>query len=105
MSMTQNRIRTLKFICVFAADFRVRKQIIFLDKIWNNEAGIGTDSLAGNISRHHRIFKNLYGRQIVWYHRGIRNDNDNGWFNTIKKGIRRKPFDAKEFNHKYNIVE
>ncbi|MBN4072712.1 DUF2235 domain-containing protein [Crocinitomix catalasitica] len=92
--MTQDRNITQKYTKNFSADPRERKHIILLDGTWNDETGIGADGLVTNIVHLRRIFKNVYGKQIVRYHRGVGNDNDNGWFASIQKGITGKAIEG-----------
>ncbi len=67
-----------------------RKHIILLDGTWNDETGIGADGLVTNIVHMSRIFINDSKKQIVRYHRGVGNDNDNGWISSRWKGANGK---------------
>lgn len=62
-----------------------RKHIILLDGTWNDETGLGADMLITNIVRMSQIFESDEENQIVRYHRGLGNDNDNGFFSGIWK--------------------
>ena len=68
---------------IYTKDFSARpierKHIILLDGTWNDETGIGADGLVTNIVHMNRILLNDNKKQIVRYHRGVGNDNDNGW--------------------------
>lgn len=63
-----------------------RKHIILLDGTWNDETGEKGDGLVTNIVHLFRIFKNDLNKQVVRYHRGVGNDNDNGWIGNKWKG-------------------
>lgn len=65
---------------------KVRKHIILLDGTWNDETGIDADGNVTNIVHLKRILKNDPQNQIVTYHRGVGNDNDNSRFKKILKG-------------------
>lgn len=70
----------------FNAPVVERKHIILLDGTWNDETGKNADGLVTNIVYLNRIFKNDEKQQIVRYHRGVGNDNDNGWVSNKWKG-------------------
>lgn len=63
-----------------------RKHVILLDGTWNDETGEKGDGLVTNIVHLFRIFKNDGNKQVVRYHRGVGNDNDNGWIGNKWKG-------------------
>ena len=63
-----------------------RKHIILLDGTWNDETGVNLDGLVTNIVNIQRILVNDEKHQIVRYHRGVGNDNDNGWLANKLKG-------------------
>ncbi len=70
----------------FNAPKKERKHIILMDGTWNDETGIGGDMLVTNIVQMSRIFQNDEENQIVRYHRGVGNDNDNNSFKSKWKG-------------------
>lgn len=63
-----------------------RKHIILLDGTWNDETGLDGSGLVTNIVHLSRILKNDPDYQIVRYHRGVGNDNDNKWLSHNWKG-------------------
>jgi len=64
-----------------------RKHIILLDGTWNDETGVKLDGFVTNIVNLNRIFPNDEEKQIVRYHRGVGNGNDNGRFQNFWRGI------------------
>lgn len=63
-----------------------RKHIILMDGTWNDETGVHGDGLVTNIVNMNRVFINDQQKQIVRYHRGVGNDNDNNWVKNKWKG-------------------
>ncbi len=63
-----------------------RKHIILLDGTWNDETGKGLDGLVTNIVHLQKIFVNNHECQIVRYHRGVGNDDDNKLISRYWKG-------------------
>ncbi|MEP2025646.1 MAG: DUF2235 domain-containing protein [Reichenbachiella sp.] len=63
-----------------------RKHIILLDGTWNDETGLDGSGLVTNIVQLSRILINDPEKQIVRYHRGVGNDNDNKWLSHNWKG-------------------
>jgi uncharacterized protein (DUF2235 family) len=63
-----------------------RKLIILMDGTWNDENGQNNDGLVTNIVHLSRILINDEENQIVQYHRGVGNDDDNGWFEKVWGG-------------------
>lgn len=78
----------------FTAPVVERKHIVLLDGTWNDETGENADGLVTNIVRLNQIFKNDEAHQIVRYHRGVGNDNDNGWVGKKWKGATGKAIGA-----------
>lgn len=70
----------------FNAQPKERKHIILLDGTWNDETGLNADGLVTNIVNLKRILHNDEEHQIVRYHRGVGNDNDNGWVKSVWQG-------------------
>ncbi|MPQ46962.1 hypothetical protein GCQ56_08025 [Marinifilum sp. N1E240] len=70
----------------FDAPAKKRKHIILLDGTWNDETGSDLDGLVTNIVKLRKILVNSEENQIVRYHRGVGNDNDNGWLGNLWKG-------------------
>ncbi len=68
------------------APSKERKHIILFDGTWNDETGLAADGNVTNIVHLNRILKRDPEKQIVTYHRGVGNDNDNGRVNSILKG-------------------
>ncbi len=64
-----------------------RKHIILLDGTWNDETGVKLDGFVTNIVQLNRIFLNNEDQQIVRYHRGVGNGDDNDWFANKWGGI------------------
>ncbi len=69
-----------------------RKHIILIDGTWNNEFGLNLDGMITNIAKLNKIFINDEENQIVRYHRGIGNDNDNNFWGRITGGVGAKGF-------------
>lgn len=63
-----------------------RKLIILMDGTWNDENGQNNDGLVTNIVHLSRILINDEENQLVQYHRGVGNDDDNGWFEKVWGG-------------------
>ena len=63
-----------------------RKIIILLDGTWNDENGLNNDGLVTNIVHLSRILINDQEKQVVQYHRGVGNDDDNNWFEKVWGG-------------------
>ena len=63
-----------------------RKIIILLDGTWNDENGLNNDGLVTNIVHLSRILINDKEKQVVQYHRGVGNDDDNNWFEKVWGG-------------------
>ncbi|MBL4708216.1 MAG: DUF2235 domain-containing protein [Flavobacteriales bacterium] len=76
------------------AESKERKHIILLDGTWNDETGQGADNLVTNIVQMSRVFKNDESKQIVRYHRGVGNDNDNNSIKSKWKGATGKAIAA-----------
>ncbi|WP_456461569.1 phospholipase effector Tle1 domain-containing protein [Reichenbachiella sp.] len=68
------------------AEEKERKHIVLLDGTWNDETGLDGSGLVTNIVQLSRIFINKPDKQIVRYHRGVGNDNDNKWLSHNWKG-------------------
>jgi len=64
-----------------------RKHIILLDGTWNDETGVKLDGFVTNIVNLHRILPNDEEKQVVRYHRGVGNGDDNGRFHTFWGGV------------------
>lgn len=64
-----------------------RKHIILLDGTWNDETGVKLDGFVTNIVQLHRIFLNDEEQQVVRYHRGVGNGDENDWFANKWGGI------------------
>lgn len=64
-----------------------RKHIILLDGTWNDETGVLLDGNVTNIVRLSGIFIDDAKTQIVRYHRGVGNDDDNTWFWNKWRGL------------------
>lgn len=84
-------MKNLKITTTYDKDFNAapkeRKHIILLDGTWNDETGLNSDGLVTNIVNLNRILQDDDETQIVRYHRGVGNDNDNKWFGQSWKGI------------------
>lgn len=84
-------MKNLKITTTYEKDFNAppkeRKHIILLDGTWNDETGLNSDGLVTNIVNLYRIFKEDAENQIVRYHRGVGNDNDNRWIGQNWKGV------------------
>lgn len=78
----------------FNATPKERKHIILIDGTWNDETGIGADMLVTNIVQLSRILKDDNSNQIVRYHRGVGNDNDNNSFKSKWKGATGRAINA-----------
>src|SRR5688572_8370 len=78
---------TTEYVKDFNAIPRERKHIILLDGTWNDETGLNADGLVTNIVQMNRILKDDGESQIVRYHRGVGNDNDNRWIDQSWKGV------------------
>ncbi|MBI3134504.1 MAG: DUF2235 domain-containing protein [Bacteroidetes bacterium] len=76
-----------EYVKDFGAAPRERKHIILLDGTWNDETGLNADGLVTNIVNLNRILKDDPEQQIVRYHRGVGNDNDNRWIGQNWKGV------------------
>ncbi len=63
-----------------------RKIILLLDGTWNDENGLNNDGLVTNIVHLSRILINDTDKQVVQYHRGVGNDDDNNWFEKVWGG-------------------
>ena len=63
-----------------------RKVIILLDGTWNDENGLNNNGLVTNIVHLSRILVNDPDKQVVQYHRGVGNDDDNNWFEKVWGG-------------------
>ena len=72
----------------FDATPKERKHIILMDGTWNDETGVGADMLVTNIVHLARIFEDDNQDQIVRYHRGVGNDNNNNFFKSLVKGAK-----------------
>ena len=76
-------MKNLKITTTYDKDFNAppkeRKHIILLDGTWNDETGLNSDGLVTNIVNLNRILLDDNETQIVRYHRGVGNDNDNKW--------------------------
>ena len=70
----------------FDAQPKERKHIILLDGTLNDETGLNADGLVTNIVNLKRLLVDEYDNQIVRYHRGVGNDNDNSWVKSRWKG-------------------
>lgn len=66
---------------------KARKHIILIDGTWNDETGQNLDGLITNIARMSKILISDENHQIVRYHRGIGNDDENGFLNVLRGGI------------------
>ncbi|MEM9052369.1 MAG: DUF2235 domain-containing protein [Bacteroidota bacterium] len=77
---------TITYRKEFDAEPKERKHIILMDGTWNDETGKGADMLVTNIVRLSQILQDDDENQIVRYHRGVGNDNENGFFKTWWKG-------------------
>jgi uncharacterized protein (DUF2235 family) len=66
---------------------QARKHIILIDGTWNDESGLNLDGLITNIAKLNKIFISDEKQQIVRYHRGIGNDNDNNFLKKLTGGI------------------
>lgn len=84
--MTSSAKYTARYDKDFGAEPKERKHFILLDGTWNDETGLNADGLVTNIVNLKRILTNNHDHQIVRYHRGVGNDNDNGWVKSIWKG-------------------
>lgn len=84
--MTSSAKYTARYDKDFGAKPKERKHFILLDGTWNDETGLNADGLVTNIVNLKRILTNNQEHQIVRYHRGVGNDNDNGWVKSIWKG-------------------
>ena len=71
----------------FHAAPKDRKHIILMDGTWNDETGVCLDGLVTNIVNLSRVFPSNEKDQIVRYHRGVGNDNDNNKFYNIFRGV------------------
>lgn len=84
-------MKNLKITTTYDKDFNAppkeRKHIILLDGTWNDETGLNSDGLVTNIVNLNRILLDDNETQIVRYHRGVGNDNDNKWLGQSWKGI------------------
>ncbi|WP_020526341.1 T6SS phospholipase effector Tle1-like catalytic domain-containing protein [Flexithrix dorotheae] len=76
----------LEYTKDFNAQEKERKHIILIDGTWNDETGVGLDGLVTNIVQLQRILKNDEEKQIVRYHRGVGNDDDNGFLGNLIGG-------------------
>lgn len=87
-----------KYVKTYKKDFDApaneRKHIILMDGTWNDETGENADGLVTNIVHMNHVFKNDESKQIVRYHRGVGNDNDNGWISNKWKGATGKAIGA-----------
>lgn len=76
---------------VYEKDFSAppveRKHIILIDGTWNDETGANADGLVTNIVSLNKILRDNHSDQIVRYHRGVGNDNDNGFWGKLWKGV------------------
>jgi uncharacterized protein (DUF2235 family) len=63
-----------------------RKIVILMDGTWNDENGQNNDGLVTNIVHLSRILNNDPEKQVVQYHRGVGNDDDNNWFEKVWGG-------------------
>lgn len=66
---------------------KARKHIILIDGTWNDETGLNLDGLITNVARLNKILISDENHQIVRYHRGVGNDNDNGFLNVFRGGV------------------
>jgi len=71
---------------------KARKHIILIDGTWNDESGLNLDGIITNIAKLNKIFVNDEVNQIVRYHRGIGNDNDNDFWGKITGGVGARGF-------------
>ncbi|TLX71638.1 DUF2235 domain-containing protein [Labilibacter sediminis] len=74
-----------EYIKDFDAPKKERKHIILIDGTWNDETGKGLSGLVTNIVNLQKILINDPD-QIVRYHRGVGNDDDNKFMGTLWKG-------------------
>ncbi|MEO9966861.1 MAG: DUF2235 domain-containing protein [Reichenbachiella sp.] len=63
-----------------------RKHIVLLDGTWNDETGEQGNGRVTNVVNLSRIFRRDHDKQIVRYHRGVGNDNDNSLLGKLWKG-------------------
>ncbi len=84
--MSKNRIERTYCKESIYGEAKTRKHIILLDGTWNDETGINSDGNVTNIVHLKRILKNDSENQIVTYHRGIGNDNENSRIKKVLKG-------------------
>lgn len=54
-----------------------RLHIILMDGTWNDETGVNLDGIVTNVVHMHRLLVSDGEQQLVRYHRGVGNDNDN----------------------------
>lgn len=71
---------------------KARKHIILIDGTWNDESGLNLDGLITNIAKLNKIFISDEKHQIVRYHRGVGNDNDNSYLGKITGGVGARGF-------------
>lgn len=71
----------------FNAQPKERKHIILLDGTWNDETGLNADGNVTNIVRLSKMLTDDPEHQIVRYHRGVGNDNDNSWIGQNYHGV------------------
>ncbi|MEP0368220.1 MAG: DUF2235 domain-containing protein [Cyclobacteriaceae bacterium] len=82
-----------------------RKHIILMDGTWNDESGTKSSGLVTNIVHLKDIFRNDDGSQIVRYHRGVGNDNDNSFWFQILRGMAGKGVEEIVENAYYRFVQ
>ncbi len=70
----------------FSAPPKHRKHFILFDGTWNDETGESLDGLVTNVVHMKMILRDDRENQIVRYHRGVGNDDDNGRFGNFWKG-------------------
>ncbi len=85
---------TQVFVKDLDANEKQRKHIILLDGTWNDETGLKGDGNVTNIVHLKRLLKSDEDRQIVSYHRGVGNDNDNGQLRSVLKGATGREIEA-----------
>jgi len=81
-----------------------RKIVILMDGTWNDENGQNNDGLVTNIVHLSRILNNDPEKQVVQYHRGVGNDDDNNWFEKVWGGASGKGVQQIINNAYINIV-